>query len=76
MYVCVQSHCCIAVKIKKSLSGRGRGYSFIEAIQVCAAPKGRVFHRFGLCIDFGLESGMVFEGTTAVFGRIYRFNSK
>ena len=25
---------------------------------------------------FGLESGMVFEGTTGAYGRIYRFNSK
>ena len=25
---------------------------------------------------FGLESGMVFEGTTGVFERIYLFNSK
>ena len=25
---------------------------------------------------FGLESGMVFEGTTGVYERIYRFNSK
>ena len=25
---------------------------------------------------FGLESGMVFEGTTLVYERIYRFNSK
>ena len=25
---------------------------------------------------FGLESGMVFEGTTGGYGRIYRFNSK
>ena len=25
---------------------------------------------------FGLESGMVFEGTTAVYERICRFNSK
>ena len=37
--------------------------------------------RFGLKtgIDFahfGLESGMVFEGTTGVYERIYRFNSK
>ena len=37
--------------------------------------------RFGLKtrIDFahfGLESGMVFEGTTGVYGRIYCFNSK
>ena len=25
---------------------------------------------------FGLESGVVFEGTTEVYERIYRFNSK
>ena len=25
---------------------------------------------------FGLESGMVFAGTTRVYGRIYRFNFK
>ena len=25
---------------------------------------------------FGLESGMVFEGSTGVYERIYRFNSK
>ena len=25
---------------------------------------------------FGLESGMVFEGATGVYERIYRFNSK
>ena len=40
-----------------------------------------VFRRFGLKtgIDFahfGLESGMVFEGTTGVYERIYRFNFK
>ena len=37
--------------------------------------------RFGLktgihFAHFGLESGMVFEGTTGVYERIYRFNSK
>ena len=37
--------------------------------------------RFGLktginFAQFGLESGMVFEGTTGVYERIYRFNSK
>ena len=37
--------------------------------------------RFGLktgthFAHFGLESGMVFEGTTRVYDRIYRFNSK
>ena len=37
--------------------------------------------RFGLetgmqFVHFGLESGVVFEGTTGVYERIYRFNSK
>ena len=37
--------------------------------------------RFGLktglhFVHFGLESGMVFEGTTGVYERIYCFNSK
>ena len=37
--------------------------------------------RFGLKTSihfshFGLESGVVFEGTTGVYERIYRFNSK
>ena len=27
-------------------------------------------------VHFGLELGMVFEGTTGVYERIYRFNSK
>ena len=36
---------------------------------------------FGLKTDinfahFGLESGMVFEGITGVYERLYRFNSK
>ena len=38
-------------------------------------------HRFGLktgihLAHFGLESGVDFEGTTGVYERIYRFNSK
>ena len=37
--------------------------------------------RFGLkkgihYAPFGLESGMFFEGTTGVYERLYRFNSK
>ena len=40
-----------------------------------------VLRRFGLKTGthfayFGLESGMVFEGTTGVYERIYRFSSK
>ena len=31
----------------------------------------------GICFaHFGLESGIGFEGTTGVYERIYRFNSK
>ena len=46
-------------------------------------PKGYGFSAFlGLktgnihFAHFGLESGVVFEGTTGVYERIYRFNSK
>ena len=44
-------------------------------------PSGRVLRRFDLKTGihfghFGLKSGMVFEGTTRVYERIYRFNSK
>ena len=49
--------------------GGGRG--------VCAAPKGRVLRRFGLKtgIDFahfGLELGMMYEGTTIVYQCVRR----
>ena len=48
---------------------------------VCVAPKGRFFAPFwsetGMDVDhFGLESGMVFKGTTGVYERISCFNSK
>ena len=33
-------------------------------------------HRVGFLRRFGLETGIVFEGTTGVYERIYRFNSK
>ena len=44
-------------------------------------PKSRVLRRFGLetgrdFLHLSLESGMVFEGTTGVYDRICRFNSK
>ena len=46
-------------------------------------PSHRVgfLRRFGLktgihFVHFGVESGMVFEGTTRVYERIYRFNFK
>ena len=47
---------------------------------IYALPQ-RVLRRFGLktgvdFAHFGLESGMVFEGTTGVYERIYCFSSK
>ena len=59
----------------------GGGHSLIYAIQICATPKGMVFATFPSengyrLAHFGLEIGMVFEETTGVYKRIYRFNSK
>ena len=63
--------------------GGGGGGSPSLSHMVCASPKGVVFGPFfGLKtgIDFahfGVESAsMVFEGTTGVYERIYRFNLK
>ena len=58
-----------------------RGYSLMQPITVCAAPKGRVLRRFGLkngqkLCPFWSGSGIVFEGTTGMYEHIYRFNSK
>ena len=35
-----------------------------------------VWRWFGPTVHFGLESGMVFEGTTGVYDRIYCFSPK
>ena len=57
------------------------GYSLMLYRYVPPHPVG-FLHRFGLKtgIHFAhwgrLESGMVFEGTTGVYKRIYRLNSK
>ena len=59
----------------------GKVLSYISYIGMCR-PIGVVFlRRFVLktgihFAHFGLESGMVFEGTTGVYEGIYRFNSK
>ena len=60
-----------------SAAGRGRGglLPFISYIGMCR-HEGRVFAPFWSENGFGLESGMVFEGTTGQYERIYRFNSK
>ena len=60
--------------------GEVEGSPFLSHM-VCAAPKGVIFGPLGLKtgIDFahfGLESDMVFEGTTGAHERIYRFNFK
>ena len=57
-----------------------RGYSLIISHIVMCRPKG-FLRCFGLktgkdFAHFGLESGMVFEGTTELYERICRFNSK
>ena len=55
------------------------------ALQGCASRRyQRHFHStcsfltffFPLCAHFGLESGMIFEGTTGLYECIYGFNSK
>ena len=61
---------------------RGGGVlPYISYIVMCPPHRVGFFHRFGLKVGihfahFGLEWGMVFEGTTGVYESIYRFNSK
>ena len=61
---------------------RGWGGTPLFKLYRCLPPHRVGFlRRFGLktgthFAHFGLESGMVFEGTTGVYERIYRFNSK
>ena len=48
---------------------------------MCSPKRYGVLRRFGLKTSiefphFGLESGMIFEGTTAVYERNCHFNSK
>ena len=63
-------------------SSRGGGYTPLYELYRYVPPYRVGFlRRFGLKMSthfahFGLESGMVFEGTTRVHERIYRFNSK
>ena len=45
---------------------------YINYTGMCPPPP----HRVGFLRRFGLETGMVFEGTTGVYERIYRCNSK
>ena len=66
--------------------GRGGGgggvFPFIGHIGMCRPHRIGFLHCFDLkrvytvLAHFGLELGMVFEGTTGEYERIYRFNSK
>ena len=63
-------------------STRGEGATTLYKLYRYVPPRRVGFlRRFGLKTSihfarFDLESGMVFEGTTGVYERIYRFNSK
>ena len=59
----------------------GGGTPLYKAYRYVPPQSGRVLRRFGLktsihFANFALESGRVFEGTTGVYERIYRFNFK
>ena len=61
--------------------GRGGGTPLYKLYRYVPPYRVGFLRRFGLktSIHFahvGLESGMVFEGTTGVYERIYRFSSK
>ena len=61
--------------------GGRRGTPFYKPYRYVPPHRVGFLRRFGLktgrdFAHFGLESGMVFEGNTGVYERIYRFNSK
>ena len=60
---------------------RGGGNPLHKPYRYCPPQRVGFLPRFGLktgihFAHFGLESGMVFEGTTGVYERIYHINSK
>ena len=79
--------CLFSVRKKKIITNGqdfypGVGGAPLYKLYRCLPPHREGFlRRFGLktginFAHFGLESGMVFEVTTRVYERIYRFNSK
>ena len=64
-----------------SSGGGGGGTPLYKLYRYVPPQRVGFFRRFGLkthihSAHFGLESGMVFEGTTGVYEHFYRFNSK
>ena len=67
--------------IGQSLEFFRGGTPFYKLYRYVPPHRVRFLRRIGLktgihFAHFGLESGMVFEGTMGVYERIYRFNSK
>ena len=61
--------------------GRGGATPLYKSYRYVPPHRVGFLRRFGLKADiqfshFGLESGMVFGGTTGVYEHFYRFNSK
>ena len=61
--------------------GGGGGTPLYKAYRYVPPQRVGVLGLFGLktgthFAQFGMESGMVFEGTTGVYDSFYRFNSK
>ena len=72
---------CFAVQWLRFWFGRGEGTLLYKPYRYVPPHRVGFLHRFGLktgthFAHFGLELGMVFEGTMRVYERIYRFNSK
>ena len=64
-----------------SRRGGGGGTPLYKLYRYVPPHRVGFFRRFGLKTDihsahFGLESGIVFKGTTGVYEHFYRFNSK
>ena len=67
--------------IWKKVGPPGEELPYISHIGMCHPQRVGFLRRFDLktgidCVHFSLELGMVFEETTGVYERIYRFNSK
>ena len=71
----------VTSKANCSIPGGGGSTPLYKPYRYVPPHRVGFLRRFGLktginFAHFGLESGMVFEGTTRVYERVYRFNSK